>query len=109
MAYDKEKAVREWHERKFRRIARAAQYASAIGSVEGDAKGFHWRIVVKGAERSKGYRSGYQRVPSYWLFLWRDGQPWLAWSKTPRALAGTIADLERELGWELKCHLLKAA
>jgi len=95
----------DYIERKFRRFQRAAQHANVLGSFSGPYEGGQCKVVIKGANRSAGYRSQYEPVPRYWVFSWRDGKPRWAMTKTHEQVKRIIADL-LALGLEGSCRLL---
>lgn len=91
-----QKHEREYRERKFRRVARTAQHASVYERWQG--KGYDGKVdvevVVKRDMRSRGYRSGYEAILTYWVLCYQNGQPYYAASKTPRALDTFLAPLK---------------
>lgn len=70
-------------DRKYRRMQRKAINATLHEVWRGSNKGHEYRITIKQAHRSKGNRSDYTPVLTYWVFTERDGQPCTAMSATP--------------------------
>ena len=97
MATDEElERAEQYQARKFRRIERQCQNATIYQEWHGKAYDgvSDVSVVVKRDMRSKGYQSNYEPVLSYWVLCYRDGKPFSAASKTPKALETFMEPLD---------------
>ena len=96
-------ANKAYRARKYRRIAQQAINATTIATYKaiGD-DGQDCRITIKRAMRSLGYKSGYERVVKYWVFMQQDGEPFHAFSMLQRPYDKWMRDyITSEPRWSL--------
>lgn len=83
---------------KFHRLLRDSRHANTLALWEFSHGGAQWHVVIKGAYRSKGYRSSYTRTPQYWLFFYRDAEPCYAKTATTAALHRAAREISQATG-----------
>ena len=60
----------QWMEGNIRRLLRDSAAAQKLGTFQVETKdGGHPSIEIRRAMRSRGYRTRYEPVPTYWLFV----------------------------------------
>jgi hypothetical protein len=62
----------EWLKRKARRVLKQSQYASYVKQFIHRASGRTMQVLR--AERSRGYASNYERVPTYYLLVYEGNE-----------------------------------
>lgn len=85
---------KEWQARKGRRVEKAAQYARHYRTING-TNGRH--CVVKVAQRSKGFRSNYEPVNTYFILIYEGEKLINGYTQTENAWRADEAKIDRAL------------